>query len=308
MLRQHFSIWTVPGGFITAVCMLATACSGGGVQAISQSTPTAAATTAPAVAAATATQPAAPTATQLAAATATQPAAATATQPAPATATVASTSAPTAVPRATQTSASTASTGTPQSSSATATAGTAAISDAIKLTIDSSASQASYHARETLVGNELPTDAVGTSKSVSGSIVFGPDGSLLPDQSQVSVDLSQLQSDEDRRDNLIKRQTLDTGHYPMATFVPRQVEGLPVPLPSSGQATFQLSGDLTVHGVTKPVTWQVTAQFAGSSVTGSATTAVKITDFGMTPPKAGPVLAIEDGLTLVLDFTATRGA
>jgi polyisoprenoid-binding protein YceI len=117
-----------------------------------------------------------------------------------------------------------------------------------------------------------------------------------------------LQSDESRRDNLIKRETLDTSKYPMAMFVPRQVQGLPSPLPSSGQITFQLLGDLTVHGVSKPVTWDVTAQFAPSSVTGSATTNVNITDFGMTPPKAGPVLAIEDGLTLVLDFTAARGA
>ena len=81
-----------------------------------------------------------------------------------------------------------------------------------------------------------------------------------------------------------------------------------MPLPTSGQATFQLLGDLTVHGVTKPVTWQVTAQFADTTVSGNATTSVNITDFGMTPPKAGPVLSIEDGLTLELAFTATRAA
>ena len=94
----------------------------------------------------------------------------------------------------------------------------------------------------------------------------------------------------------------------MATFVPTGVQGLPTPLPKSGQAVFQLMGDLTVHGVTKPVTWQVTAQFEDASVSGTATTGVNITDFGMTPPKLGPVLSIEDALNLELAFTANRDA
>src|SRR5437899_68560 len=183
------------------------------------------------------------------------------------------------------------------------TAASAAAADAIRLVVDSSASQASYHAREQLVGKTLPSDAVGTSKSVSGSLVVGADGSVLADQSKISVDLSKLQSNESRRDNFIKTDTLQTSRFPMATFVPTAVQGLPTPLPTSGQATFQLSGELTVHGVTKPVIWQVTAQFTETTVTGSATTDVKITDFGMTPPRAGPVLSIEDGLTLELAFT-----
>ena len=157
------------------------------------------------------------------------------------------------------------------------------------------------------MGKTLPSDAVGTSKSVSGALVLGADGSVLTDQSKITVDLTKLQSDESRRDNFIKMDTLQTSRFPMATFVPNAVEGLPTPLPTSGQATFQLSGDLTVHGVTKPVTWEVTATFADTSVSGSATTAIKITDFGMTPPRAGPVLSIEDGLTLELAFTAARG-
>jgi polyisoprenoid-binding protein YceI len=60
--------------------------------------------------------------------------------------------------------------------------------------------------------------------------------------------------------------------------------------------------------VTRPVTWTVNAQFGNSSVDGDATTNVNISDFGMTPPKAGPVLSIDDGLTLELAFAANRQA
>src|SRR5207302_1831195 len=119
--------------------------------------------------------------------------------------------------------------------------------------IDASSSRASYHAHEQLVGRTLPSEAVGTTKAVRGTIVLSPDGSIVPDQSQISVDLSQLTSDESRRDTFIKSSTLQTSRYPTATFVPRQAEGLPTPLPTSGQLIFQLAGDLTVHGATKPV-------------------------------------------------------
>jgi polyisoprenoid-binding protein YceI len=177
----------------------------------------------------------------------------------------------------------------------------------VRVVLDSSASQASYRAREQLVGKTLPSDAVGTSKGVSGAIVLSADGAVKRDQSKITVDLTNLQSDESRRDNWIKTRTLDTSQFPTVTFVPSGVQGLPMPLPTAGQLTFQLLGDLTVHGVTRPVTWQVTAQFAGTTISGSATTDVKITDFGMTPPQVGPVLSIEDGLTLELAFTAARG-
>jgi polyisoprenoid-binding protein YceI len=189
-----------------------------------------------------------------------------------------------------------------QASSASASAG------AVTLLLDSTASRASYHAQEQLVGRNLPSEAVGTSNAVSGTIVIDPDGSIDADQSKINVDLSKLTSDESRRDNFIRGNTLQTSRFPMATFVPRSVAGLPSPLPTSGQATFQLSGDLTVHGVTRPVTWQVTAQFDSATVSGNATTGVNISDFGMTPPKAGPVLAIQDGLTLELIFSASRQA
>jgi polyisoprenoid-binding protein YceI len=213
--------------------------------------------------------------------------------------TVAAAAAPTAAPTS---GSSAAPTGAPTSVSQPTTR------SATTLVIDSSASKASYRAREQLVGRTLPSEAVGTTTSVSGSLALAPDGSIVADQSRITVDLSKLQSDESRRDNFIKGSTLQTNRYPMASFVPREAQGLPSPLPASGEVSFQLLGDLTVHGVTKPVTWHVTAQLGDTTVSGAATTTVNITDFGMTPPKAGPMLSIEDGLTLELAFTAARQA
>jgi polyisoprenoid-binding protein YceI len=174
----------------------------------------------------------------------------------------------------------------------------------IRLVVDPNNSHASYHAREKLAGNDLPSDAVGTTDGVSGAIVLNPDGTLNSDQSLITVDLASLMSDEDQRDNFIKRNTLQVDQFRTATFVPTQVVGLDTPLPTSGQQPFQLLGKLTVHGVTQPVTWDVNAQFGDTSVSGDATTDVKITDFGMTIPSVAVVLTLNDALRLELQFAA----
>lgn len=160
--------------------------------------------------------------------------------------------------------------------------------------------------REQLANLNFPSDAVGSTREVSGTIVFGPNGALVPEQSKITVDLRTLQTDQGRRDNFIKQNTLQTDRFPTAEFVPRQVTGLPSPLPTSGEATFQLSGDLTVHGVTRPVTWDVTARFAGQEVTGTATTRTTITGFGMDLPRVAAVLSIDDEARLEVDFRVTR--
>jgi polyisoprenoid-binding protein YceI len=165
-------------------------------------------------------------------------------------------------------------------------------------------SEARYRAQEVLSGRGF-NEAVGRTGDVSGVILFDPSGAVLSDQSRVSVDLRTLQSDSSMRDQYIKRATLRTAQYPTADFVVTGAPGLPIPLPTGGDAAFELVGDLTVHGVTRPATWQATGSFADGQVTGTATTTVLISDFGMEPPRAGPVLSIEDTVRLEIDVRGT---
>jgi len=67
--------------------------------------------------------------------------------------------------------------------------------------------------------------------------------------------------------------------------------------------TFELTGDLTIHGVTKPATWQVkAARNATGAVTGTATTSFKFAEFGIATPKVARVLSVDDNITLEYDF------
>jgi polyisoprenoid-binding protein YceI len=163
---------------------------------------------------------------------------------------------------------------------------------------------ARYRAREQFVTATLPSDAVGSTPDVSGTILLDGAGNVNSDQSRIVVDLRTLRSDQSQRDNYIQRNTLQTEQFPLAEFVPTEARGAPTAAPTAGDATFQLLGNLTVHGVTRPVVWDVTTTFAGSEMAGRATTQVKMTDFGMAKPQVARLLSIEDELTLELEFRA----
>ena len=173
---------------------------------------------------------------------------------------------------------------------------------AVRLKTVRDGTKALYRVREQLAGRDLPSDAVGTTQNVTGTLVIEPDATLPPGQSKFVVDLSTLQSDQGRRDNFIKGNTLNTAQYPTAEFVPTAVNGLASPLPSSGEVKFQIVGDMTVHGTTRPVTWDVTATINGQELTGSATTALKFADFGLSRPRVPLVLSVEDNIRLEIDF------
>src|SRR5207302_5344080 len=113
------------------------------------------------------------------------------------------------------------------------------------------------------VGVDFPNDAVGATKEITGQIVVGADGKIVADQSKITVNVAGLKSDRDRRDAFLRRTTLTTDSFPTVTLVPRAFEGVPQTWPDTATISFQLVGDLTVRGVTRPTRWQVTARFDG---------------------------------------------
>ena len=175
-------------------------------------------------------------------------------------------------------------------------------------TVAPESSEARYRVREQLTQRDLPNDAVGTTNNVAGSIVVDQNGAIVPEQSRIAVDTASLESDSARRDNYVRQNTLETQEYPTAEFVVREAPGLPNPLPTSGEAQFQVVGGLTIHGVTRQATWEATARFDEQGAMANATTRVALTDFGMTPPRVGPVLSIEDEAQLELDLRLERKA
>ena len=176
---------------------------------------------------------------------------------------------------------------------------------AVSFVIDATKSVATFRVNEQLVGKDLPNDAVGTSKGVTGTIALDASRKVNAAASKIVVDMNAFSTDSSMRDGFIKRNTLDVAKFPTAEFLPTGADGLPSPLPAAGEATFKLTGTMTVHGTTKPVTWNVTAKRDGKALTGKATTTIVFGDFGMTPPKAGAVVSVKDEIRLEIDLVAT---
>ena len=180
--------------------------------------------------------------------------------------------------------------------------GASDVSTRIEIT---SGSTAEYRVREQLARLSFPNDAVGTTDSLSGRLVIGPNG-VVAGGGKLTVDLRDLKSDSGRRDAFLRENTLHTSRFPLAELVPKRQEGLPSPLPASGTVSFTLIGDMTIHGVTSELAWDVTASLTPTAVTAQATTRFPFARFGLTIPKVLGLLSVEDDIKLVLNLKATR--
>ena len=197
--------------------------------------------------------------------------------------------------------------------SATPTATTAATATAAAATASAAAwtvtdkSKATIRVREQLVGVSLPSDAVLTATGAKGSFALNSDGTFAPG-SKITFDITTLASDERDRDNFIKNDTLQVRQFPTAEFVPTKTSGLTLPLATSGTFTFTLTGNMTIRGKTKEVTFDVTAKRDGSDLTATATAnpSWKFGDFGMTAPSVPfRVLSVTDEIRAAIDIVAT---
>jgi polyisoprenoid-binding protein YceI len=176
----------------------------------------------------------------------------------------------------------------------------------LRFVVAAQGNEARYRVREQLAGVNLPNDAVGVTPGVAGVIVLTADGGIDREASRITVDLTLLRSDRDRRDNFLQRRTLETEQHPHAVLVPTAMRGLPWPLPTSGTHELELVGDLTIKDVTRPVTWQVALTSMAPVFTGTATTTFRFEEFGLTRPRVASVLSVADDITLELDFRFVR--
>ena len=176
----------------------------------------------------------------------------------------------------------------------------------IRFIIGPAGNEARYRVREQLMGANLPNDAIGATRTITGVILAYPDGRIVNDSSKIVIHLDSLKSDKDRRDGFLRRRTLETEKYPIVELIPTEIRGFNGKLPASGPVTFQLLGDLVLKGVPHPTVWNVTARAEGQDVAGSATTAFTFKDINLDQPKVPVVLSVADTIKLEYDFKVTK--
>ena len=163
-----------------------------------------------------------------------------------------------------------------------------------------SGSQAGYRVKEVLFGQE--TEAVGRTSAVTGELTVS--GSEVSSAS-FTVDLTQVTSDEDRRDSQFQGRIMETATYPTATFELAEPITL-ASLPADGTVTASATGALTLHGTTRQVTVDVTVQRSGDTVQASGSIPVTFADYNIASPSFGPVTTEDNGEIEFL-LALTRG-
>jgi len=165
---------------------------------------------------------------------------------------------------------------------------------------DDGSSFVGYRVRERLANLSSASEAVGRSTQVTGSMQVAGD---QVESVRVEADLRGLQSDEGRRDNAIRQRGLESERFPTAVFElaePIRLDQEPV---SGRQVNGQGKGRLTVHGVTREVSADLQGRWDGSTIQVAGRIPVRMSDFQIQPPQFGPVLSIEDSLTVEFRLT-----
>jgi polyisoprenoid-binding protein YceI len=148
-------------------------------------------------------------------------------------------------------------------------------------------------------------EVIGSTQAVEGELQFNPQTLELGENSFM-VDLSTLESDQNRRDTWIRENGPRLNVYNEATFTATSISGMPDSYTEGEELQFQVEGDLTIHEVTLPATFDVTARLEDDTIVGVLTTRRLMSDFGIEPPSFVNTLTVADEFGIRVEFTADK--
>lgn len=147
------------------------------------------------------------------------------------------------------------------------------------------------------------TTAVGRTGELEGTMQL--EGTEVT-ATEVTADLSTITTNESRRDNAVRR-ALDTTTHPTTTFRLTAPIELGDAVTTGADVSAEATGELTVKGATKPVTFDLQARLVGSTIVVVGSTKVTLSDFGVAVPSAPIVVSAADEATVELQLLFVRG-
>ncbi|HQZ35824.1 MAG TPA: YceI family protein [Ilumatobacteraceae bacterium] len=152
-------------------------------------------------------------------------------------------------------------------------------------------SEVGYRVDESI--NGFDTTANGRTQAISGTFTIGATSVTA---GSFTVDMTTFKSDESRRDGQFNGRIMDVATFPTATFVltaPIDFKQVPT---DGGTLPATATGDLTLHGITKSVTFEVEATFLNGRVGVLGQIPVLFADFGIPNPSVATITSKDNGL------------
>lgn len=178
-----------------------------------------------------------------------------------------------------------------------------ALAGAATWVIDPSHSNITFSVRHMMVSNVR-----GSFATFSGSATGDP-ASPANAVIEATIDATSIDTKDSKRDaHLRGPDFLDTAKFPSITFKSKKIA-------PAGAGKFAVTGDLTLHGVTKEVVLEVEGPtaaikdpFGNTRAGASATTKIDRKDFGINWSKSmdGGGLVVGDEITITIDVEATQ--
>lgn len=154
----------------------------------------------------------------------------------------------------------------------------------------------------------------GTTTKVSGTITADP-ANVTASSATINVDLGALDTGISMRNEHMRGEKfLNTEKFPTATFKTVSVAGAKSVAPNQ-PAELQLTGDLTIHGVTKRITVPArvvlipendmtkSSRGPGDWIHGTVTFPIKLTDYAITVPEK-LMMKLANDVNVKVDFFA----
>ncbi len=171
--------------------------------------------------------------------------------------------------------------------------------------IDAARSQARFSVYETFPEGT----AIGATNQIAGDIIIDFENPANSQVGTIRINLRSLQTDDPKRDQSIRCCVLLTGRdeFEFGEFKPTSISPLPAQVEFDQPIPVQITGDLTVRGVTNPVTFDVTLRLPNETeLRGLATAQVIRGDFGIlnNADNGFDYHGVADEITLEFEFVA----
>jgi polyisoprenoid-binding protein YceI len=152
-------------------------------------------------------------------------------------------------------------------------------------------SQLGYRVKEILFG--VDTEGVGRTNQITGSLVI--DGTQVT-EAEFVVDVASIESDESRRDSQFRGRIMSTDEFPEAVFTLTEPIELGTEATEGAAVDTTAIGDLTLRGVTNPVTFDVSARLENGKIGVLGEIPVVFADYGIANPSTGGITTEDNGL------------
>jgi len=149
--------------------------------------------------------------------------------------------------------------------------------------------------------------AVGTTNQIAGDFIINFANPANSQLGVIRINLRTLRTDDPERDNSIRCCVLLTAQdaYEFTEFVPTSLTGLPNQVALGQTVDLQVTGNLSLRGVTRPVTFSIRLTLGSlEEIRGEATALVNRSDFGILNDDMLAYHGVAEQVRLEFDFVA----